>query len=102
MPVTCTLEERQLTACIEGELDHPGAKKIMEELGRQIDVLLPRELILDLEKVTFSDSSAIAVVLRSWKRMVQLGGGMQVIHTPEQTAKVFRAAGLDRMIQFKE
>ena len=47
MPVNCTEEERRLTAAVTGELDHHGAKAVMEELDRRIDAALPRELTLD-------------------------------------------------------
>lgn len=35
MPVNCTEEERRLTAAVTGELDHHGAKAVMEELDRR-------------------------------------------------------------------
>ena len=69
MPVNCTEEERRLTAAVTGELDHHGAKAVMEELDRRIDAALPRELTLDLGGLTFTDSSGIAVLLRAHRRM---------------------------------
>ena len=101
MPVTCTEEGRSLTALVSGELDHHGAKNVMEELDRQIDTALPRELTLDLSGLTFTDSSGIAVLLRAWKRMGQIRGSFRVINTPQQADKVFQAAGLQRMIRFE-
>ena len=101
MPVTCISEERRLTASVVGELDHHGAKAVMEELDRQIDAAMPRELTLDLKGLTFTDSSGIAVLLRAWKRMGQVRGTMRVRNTPEQAEKVFRAAGLQRIIRFE-
>ena len=65
MAVTCTGEGRVLRAAISGEVDHHRARAIMEELSRQIDLELPRSLTLDLEGVTFMDSSGIAVLLRA-------------------------------------
>ena len=65
MAVTCTGEGRVLRAAISGEVDHHRARAIMEELSRQIDLELPRSLTLDLEGVTFMDSSGIAVLLVS-------------------------------------
>ena len=44
MPVTCREEDRRLMAAVSGELDHHGAKAVMEELDRRIDAALPREL----------------------------------------------------------
>jgi len=101
MPVTCTQDGRSLIARISGELDHHGAKQVMEELDRRIDMGLPSHLTLDLRGLTFTDSSGIAVLLRAWKRMEQNSGKMRVIHTPQQAERVFRAAGLQRLISFE-
>ena len=100
MPVTCTGGGRVLRAALSGEVDHHGARAIMEELGRQIDLELPRELTLDLEGVTFMDSSGIAVLLRAYRQVGELGGSLTVVHVPDQAARVLRAAGVDRLIKF--
>ena len=101
MAVTCMEENRCLTAAVSGELDHHRAREIMEELDRQIDAALPRKLTLDLSGLTFTDSSGIAVVLRTYRRMRQLQGSMTVVHTPEQAMRVFRAAGLEKLVTFQ-
>ena len=101
MPVTCKEEDRRLTAAVAGELDHHGAREVMEELDRQIDITLPRELTLDLRDLTFTDSSGIAVLLRAWRRMGQVRGAMRVVNTPAQADRVFQAAGLQRLIRFE-
>lgn len=100
MSVSCLEEGQVLTARITGEVDHHAAKGLMEELSRRIDTSLPKELKLDLSGVTFMDSSGIAVVLRSWKRMSQLGGATALCAVPPQSAKVLRAAGIDKIISF--
>lgn len=101
MAVTCTESERCLSAAISGELDHHHAKQVMEELDRQIDVALPRTLVLDLGELTFTDSSGIAVLIRAFRRMGQLGGSVTVRRTPQQAEKVFRAAGLQKLMRFE-
>ena len=101
MAVTCTGEGRVLRAAISGEVDHHRARAIMEELSRQIDLELPRSLTLDLEGVTFMDSSGIAVLLRAYKRTAELGGALTVRNVPEQAGKVLRAAGLERLMKFE-
>ena len=101
MAVTCTEEGRHLTAAVTGELDHHRAKEVMEELDRQIDLALPRELVLDLSGLTFTDSSGIAVLLRAYRRLGELGGAVKVVHVPAQAGKVLRAAGLDKLMEFE-
>ena len=99
--VICMEEDRCLTAAISGELDHHRAREVMEELDRQIDAALPKTLTLDLSGLTFTDSSGIAVVLRTFQRMRRLQGTMVVVNTPSQAWRVFQAAGLDKLVQFR-
>lgn len=101
MPITCKENNRQLTALVAGELDHHEAKAVMETLDCRIDQSRPRELTLDLTGLTFTDSSGIAVLLRAHRRMGQVQGVMRVVNTPAQAGKVFRAAGLERIIRFE-
>lgn len=102
MPVSCLEEGRALTAQVTGEIDHHAARLLMAELGRQVDAAMPRVLTLDLGGVSFMDSSGIAVVLRSWKRMREVGGSMALQNVPPQAAKVLRAAGVDKLLPFEE
>ena len=102
MPVQCEEVGRVLTASVSGEVDHHAAKALMAELGGRVDAALPGQLELDLSGVTFMDSSGIAVVLRTWKRMRQLEGSMTLRGVPPQAAKVLRAAGIDKLMTFTD
>ena len=101
MAVTCKASDRCLRAAISGELDPHHAKQIMMELDRQSDAAMPRRLVLDLGELTFSDRSGIAVLIRAFRRMEQLGGTMRVYRIPEQAKKVFLAAGLQKLMIFE-
>ena len=100
MAVNCTSVQRELSVLLSGELDHHGAKQVMQELDKRMDRELPRRLRIDMGAVTFMDSSGIAVLLRAHRRMSQLQGSMTVGNVPPQALRVFRAAGLHRMIDF--
>lgn len=102
MPISCEEEGRTLTVKVTGEVDHHAARRLMEELSGQVDVSLPKKLTMDLGGVSFMDSSGIAVVLRSWKKMRLLEGSMTLRAVPPQSAKVLKAAGVDKLIPFTE
>jgi len=102
MAVTFTQDARTLTARLSGELDHHTARSVMEQMEEHLGQGLPEMLVLDLSGLHFTDSSGIAVLLRSWKQMQRLRGSMKVVHAPEQAQKVFRAAGLQKMIPFEQ
>ena len=97
MPATCQNEGRQLCWSLEGEIDHHRAQNISQALEHEISLRLPQSLELDCSRVTFMDSSGIAVLLRLWQRMEELEGTIQVIGLPDQPARVLRAAGLQRL-----
>ncbi len=102
MPIQCEEAGRVLTVSVSGEVDHHAARALMTELGQRVDAALPGRLELDLGGVTFMDSSGIAVVLRTWKRMSQLGGSMTLRCVPPQAAKVLKAAGVDKLVAWNE
>ncbi len=101
MAVTCTGEDRALTLHLSGEVDHHGAREMMAELERCVDAALPRALTLDLGGVSFMDSSGIAVLLRAYKRLGELGGSVRVTNVPAQAERVLKAAGLNRLMKFE-
>ena len=102
MPVDYLEEGQALTVQIIGEVDHHAANSLMSQLTQKLDTALPGSLELDMSKVTFMDSSGIAVVLRTWKRMCQLGGSMRLQNVPSYAAKVLKAAGVDKLLEMTE
>ena len=101
MPVSCLEEGRTVTAQVTGEIDHHAARLLMAELVSRVDAAMPRELTLDLGGVSFMDSSGIAVVLRTWKRLREYGGALKLRHVPPQSAKVLKAAGVDKLVTWE-
>ena len=93
-----TTHNRMLTVALSGDIDHHRVKGLVQDLEREIDEVLPRQLIVDCAGITFMDSSGIAVLLRLWQRMEELAGTIQVTGLPDQPARVLRAAGLQRLI----
>jgi len=99
MEISYAFSEGRLLLKLSGELDHHAAKKTMAVIGEKIDIYLPRDCVLDLEKLTFMDSSGIAVILRTYKRMKELGGRAWIENVPSQPMKVLDAAGIERIIK---
>ena len=98
MEVTATCRERILELHLKGELDHHGARGLLTKLEREIEATLPAELVLDFSGVTFMDSAGIAVALRGWQRMRELGGSIKLYHVAPQAKKVLEAAGVGRIM----
>ncbi len=98
MEVTAKYEGEELNFQLQGELDHHGAKGLLTCIEREIERTLPMVLVLDFSGVTFMDSSGIAVALRGWQRMRELGGSVRLRHVAPQPRKVFETSGVSRMM----
>ena len=95
MNLTSYVQDRQLTIALRGEIDHHAAREIMQALSAKIDLYLPLRCILDFRDVTFMDSSGIAVVIHTLRRMNTLQGRLLLQNIPPQPYKVLRAAGIE-------
>ena len=95
--LTSYLQDKLLTIALTGEIDHHSARQIIEQLGEKIDQYLPSNCILDFQGVTFMDSSGIAVVLNTRRRMAELGGTVCLQNVAQQPMKVLTAAGIKKI-----
>lgn len=95
------VEYKSKPSCLKlhltGEIDHHRAGTLMRELEEQLDLESPREVELDLSRITFMDSSGIALLLRVYRTLALTGGKLRVVGVPPQPGKVLKAAGLGRM-----
>ncbi len=102
MQLTSYLQDGNLTVALTGEIDHHRAKAYIQTIAGKIDAYTPNTCILDFTEVTFVDSSGVAVVINALRAMKQLGGRLMLCGIGPQPAKVFRAAGIDKIIEIKE
>ncbi len=102
MQITHESCENQLILHYSGELDHHAARKAMD-YAESLAVLYPVErYVLDLSGLTFMDSSGLAVALNLYRTLQRTGRQMVVSGCPPQPLRVFRAAGLPKIIPFEE
>ncbi len=102
MHLTSYLQDGKLTVELTGEIDHHCAKKYIESIYSKIEAYTPRILILCFREVTFMDSSGIAVVINAMRAMTRIDGKLILSDLKEQPMKVFRASGIDKLIEIEE
>ena len=102
MQLTSFLENGRLTVALSGEIDHHRARSYIDTIAAKIDAYSPAECVLDFSEVTFVDSSGIAVVINSMRRMAQIEGELYLTGLSEQPRRVFRTSGIDRLVHIKE
>ena len=86
---------------LSGELDHHSAALTFMRIEAALDRYLPRSCTLEMSGLGFMDSSGIAVVLRTQKRMRETGGKFCVLDPSPISARVLSASGIDRLVPIK-
>ena len=102
MHFTSFLEEGKLTVALTGEIDHHCAKEYIHLIGAKIEAYTPDVCILDFRDVSFVDSSGIAVVINALRNMTQIEGRLLLTGLSPQPMRVFRASGIDKLVEIKE
>ena len=96
------LEDGHLTVALKGEIDHHCARHYIQAIAAKIEAYTPTICVLDFKDVSFVDSSGIAVVINALRSMAQIEGKLVLAGLAEQPMKVFRASGVDKLVQIKE
>lgn len=102
MRLTSFLEDGRLTVALTGEIDHHCAKQYIQAIAAKIEAYVPDACILDFQEVTFVDSSGIAVVINALRSMAQIEGKLLLTGISPQPMRVFRASGIDKLVEIKE
>ena len=102
MQFTSFLENGQLTVARTGEIDHHCAKNYIQSISGKIEAYTPEICVLDFTDVTFVDSSGIAVVINALRSMSQIEGKLVLTGICAQPMRVFRASGIDKLVEIKE
>ena len=98
MKINAEMRGGCLRLAMNGELDHHAAAETLRLIERELDRCLPENCALDLSGVSFMDSSGIAVILRTYKRMSETDGKLCVIDAHGQAGKVIAASGIERLL----
>lgn len=99
--MTCFVQDKLLTVALSGEIDHHHAKGLMDATANKIEEYSPSCCILDFKDVGFMDSSGIALVIHTMRRMREIGGTLQIKHVSGQVYKVLAAAGVNRIVSLE-
>ena len=102
MKLTSFLQDGKLTVALTGEIDHHCAKNYIQSLSAKIEAYNPDVCVLDFQDVTFMDSSGIAVVINTLRNVTRIDGKLILSGLREQPLKVFRASGVDKLVEIKE
>ena len=83
---------------LEGEIDLHVSPEVGESLRRMISKK-PRVLVVDLAKVTYLDSSGLAVLIEAMQNVQKYDGRFGLAGVQESVKQIFEIARLDQVFQ---
>ena len=83
---------------LEGEIDLHVSPEIAESL-RTMVAKKPKVLVVDLAKVTYFDSSGLAVLIEGMQNVQEYGGKFALVGVQESVKHILEIARLDQVFQ---
>ena len=83
---------------VGGEIDVYTAPKLRETIVSLVDAG-QYDLVVDLERVEFLDSTALGVLVGGLKRVRTHDGSLSLVCTQERLLKIFRITGLTKVFE---
>ena len=97
MSVKIEFDDETLYCRLSGEIDHHTALPIRLQVDDNIQKSQPKHTVLDFTNVSFMDSSGIGLVMGRYNLLNELGGDLEVTGLSNNSYKVMRLAGVDRI-----
>lgn len=91
------LGEGRGIVALSGEVDLYTAPRFKDDLVGIINEGA-RDVIIDLAKVTFIDSTALGVIISGVKRLHEVGGRLFIVAATRPVAKILAITGLDKVL----
>jgi stage II sporulation protein AA (anti-sigma F factor antagonist) len=98
LQVFFSMEGKELWARVKGEVDLESADRLRQELEASLDHARPEVLLLDLEGVTFMDSSGLGVILGRYRRLKKQGGKVVLSRPQPQVRRLLELSGLNKIM----
>lgn len=83
---------------IQGEIDMVVAEKLRREIDKKLESKKTTNLIINLEKVSFIDSSGLGVLIGRYKKMAGLSGRMFIVGARPSVYKILMFSGINRLV----
>ena len=95
-------ENDTLIISMLGEIDHHSAVRIRTEIDEKILKSRPKKTVIDLSGIEFMDSSGLGLIMGRYMKMQSIGGVLLLRKPNERIVKIFKLAGLERIVRTEE
>ena len=98
MQVQLIRRKEKLIVRLKGELDHHSAQIFRDAVENELEKGTVRDLIVNMENVTFMDSSGIVVILGRYKQVKAKGGKTVICGAAAHIQKILQMGGISKII----
>ena len=98
MNVEYKVVRNTLVVRAQGELDMLIADTMRQEIDRRLEENSIKNLIFNLEKVTFIDSSGLGVIIGRYKKVTAASGRMFIVGAQHPVEKILHYSGINRLV----
>ena len=98
MGMKIDIQERVLIVALEGELDHIVAERLRGQIDAAYDKSPCRNIIFDMAKVSFMDSSGIGMIIGRYKNAEKRGGQLVLVGMNDAISRLFEISGLAKIV----
>ena len=98
MDLELKLIRHTLIVRITGELDMLVADKMRSDIDSKLDNNEIKNLILNMEKVSFIDSSGLGVIIGRYKKIAGKNGRMFIVGAKSPVDKILYFSGINKLI----
>lgn len=96
------VREDVLIVRLAGELDHHETENLRNEWKNMLYKNEVKHVVLNLESVSFMDSSGLGVILGRYKEVLQLGGEMVICSISPAVKRLFEMSGMFKIVRLEE
>jgi len=89
--------DQRTLVTLSGELDASTASSLYDTLS-ELEVADAHNVVIDLAKVTFMDSTGLAVIVTEHKRLRHAKGTLTVFSPPSSVRRLFEITGLTKVL----
>lgn len=93
-----TMCDNTLTVTLNGDIDHHSAKSVRTKIDNEIFLVRPKNVVLDLSKVEFMDSSGLGLILGRYTKAGEIGCELKLKNPNKKVKKILNLAGVERII----
>lgn len=104
MSLDINMEKRGSVLCVRlnGELDHHTSEVLRNNVEEELQSGQFKHLILNLEYLSFMDSSGLGVILGRYKQITNNGGEMVVCSITPPIKRLMEMSGLFKIIRLAD